>query len=283
MRALPISRTARRRFGLEADAATGPTPLAGAASRGLAADIVAARRVAAAVNRTRRAGEPSAQAGELAAFDLLHEIFHLLVVKAAELVPDTSMTASTEAVEEVVGEPVLDDLLEAVAEEFPDVDDRPPPVRLEELLLVRVANENPAARPLRDLVDDTPLPAEPRTATMTALEAYQGDLTPIGPNGETLVELLRAPARAHPTSIAGQLRYVRDHWRGLLGADLDALLDRLLVTLDVIAEEDRGLHLRFGGGGDGGGGGRGEAPTCRASTPSPSGSRATPPGCRAWC
>ena len=259
MRALPISRTARRRFGLEADAAPGPATVAGAATRGLAADIVAARRVVAAVNRTRRAGEPSAQAGELAAFDLLHEIFHLLVVKAAELVPDTSMTASTEAVEEVVGEPVLDDLLEAVADEFPDVDDRPAPVRLEELLLVRVANENPAARPLRDLVDDSPLPAEPRTATMTALEAYQGDLTPIGPNGETLVELLRAPARAHPTSIAGQLRYVRDQWRGLLGADLDALLDRVLVTLDVIAEEERGLHLRFGGGGDGGAGGRGES------------------------
>ena len=259
MRALPISRTARRRFGLEADAAPGPATVAGAATRGLAADIVAARRVVAAVNRTRRAGEPSAQAGELAAFDLLHEIFHLLVVKAAELVPDTSMTASTEAVEEVVGEPVLDDLLEAVADEFPDVDDRPAPVRLEELLLVRVANENPAARPLRDLVDDTPLPEEPRTATMTALEAYQGDLTPIGPNGETLIELLRAPARAHPTSIAGQLRYVRDQWRGLLGADLDALLDRVLVTLDVIAEEERGLHLRFGGGGDGGAGGRGES------------------------
>ena len=94
---------------------------------------------------------------------------------------------------------------------------------------------------------------------MTALEAYQGDLTPIGPNGETLVELLRAPARAHPTSIAGQLRYVRDQWRGLLGADLDALLDRVLLTLDVIAEEERGLHLRFGGGGDGGAGGRGES------------------------
>ena len=75
------------------------------------------------------------------------------------------------------------------------------------------------------------------------------------------MELLRAPARAHPTSLAGQLRYVREHWRGLLGADLDALLDRMLLTLDVIAEEDRGLHLRFGGGGDGGrGGGRGEAP-----------------------
>ncbi len=94
---------------------------------------------------------------------------------------------------------------------------------------------------------------------MTALETYQAGLTPIGPNGETLVELLRAPARAHPTSLAGQLRYVRDNWRGLLGADLDALLDRVLVTLDVIAEEERGLHLRFGGGGDGGAGGRGES------------------------
>ena len=180
---------------------------------------------------------------------------------------------------------MLDDLLDAVADEFPDVDDRPAPVRLEELLLVRVANENPAARPLRDLVDDAPLPAEPRTATMTALEAYQGDLTPIGPNGETLVELLRAPARAHPTSLAGQLRYVREQWRGLLGADARrAAGPRSCVTLDVIAEEERGLHLRFGGGGDGGAGGRGEAARpVRASRPSPSGSPATPRGCRGWC
>ena len=143
------------------------------------------------------------------------------------------MPVTTEVVEEAVGEPVLDDVLDAVADEFPDVDDRPAPSRLEELLLLRLANENPAARPLRDLVDDSPLPAEPRQETITALEAYQADLTPIGPNGETLVELLRAPARAHPTSLAGQLRYVREHWRGLLGADLDVLLDRLLVTLDV--------------------------------------------------
>ena len=172
------------------------------------------------------------------------------------------MPVSTEAVEGVVGEPLLDDLLDAVAVEFPDVDDRPAPGRLEELLLLRLANENPAARPLRALVDDAALPSQPRSETLSALETYQAGLTPIGPNGETLIEMLRAPARAFPTSLAGQLRYVREHWRGLLGTELDALLDRLLVTLDVIAEEERGLHLRFGGGGDGGGGGagRGEAP-----------------------
>ncbi len=252
MRALPISRTARRRFRLEAIA---PET---AGTRRLAASIAAARRVTMAVNATRRAGEPSAQAGELAALELLHEVFHLLVARAAELVPACAMDATSASVEGDVGSTVFDRLLDAVGEEFPDVGGTSEPVRLEELLLVRLAIENPAARPLRDLVDDTPLPAQPRAKVMSALEAYQAGLAPIGPNGETLVELLRAPARAHPTSLAGQLRFIRDNWRGLLGDTLDELLDRMLLTLDVIAEEERGLHLRFGGGfGDGGGG---EAP-----------------------
>ena len=89
-------------------------------------------------------------------------------------------------------------------------------------------------------------------------------MPPIGPNGETLVELLRAPARAHPTSLAGQLRYVRDNWGDLLGDALDDLLARMLLAIDVITQEERGLHLRFGGGGDGGAGafgGGGEAPS----------------------
>jgi glycosidase len=308
MRALPISRTALRRFRLDptlvapapagADAplapgaatppqpdrdrpaATAPHPEAPATSdagppphaqpaadppppsparRRGAGDLAVARRVAAAVNATRPPGVPSAQAGELAALDLLHEVFHLLIERAAELQPAASMAETEQAVETRIGEPELDGLLDAVAREFPETARKPTPDRLEELLLVRLANENPAARPLRDLVDDSPLPDEPREAAIGALEAYQATLPPIGPEGETLIQLLRAPMRAHPTSLAGQLRYVRERWRALLGDRLDALLDRLLLTLDVMAEEERGLHLRFGGGGGPGGGG-GEAP-----------------------
>jgi glycosidase len=253
MRALPISRTARRRFQLDSIA-----PPAAPASR-LVAGMAVARRVTAAVNATRRAGEPSAQAGDLAALELLHEIFHLLVARAAELVPPSAMSTTGDTVARSVGERELGGLLDAVGAEFPDVEGTPRPARLEELLLVRVANENPAALPLRDLIDDTPLPVRSRTKTLAAVETYQASLAPIGPNGETLVELLRAPARAHPTSLAGQLRYIRDSWRGLLGDALEGLLDRMLLTLDVISEEERGLHLRFGGGGFGDGGG-GEAP-----------------------
>ncbi len=260
MRALPLSRTARRRFRLDAPVnGTGtasPEVAAGPARRRLAANLPAARRVVAALNATLPPGAPSAQAGELAALELLHEIFHLLVERAGELDPAAGMPASTSAVGDALGDEDFAELLDAVGGEFPDVEDAAESVRLEELLLVRIANENPAARPLWPLVDDAPLPREERDASMRALELYHAARRPIGPNGETLVELLRAPARAHPTSLAGQLRYVRDTWSALLGDKLIGLLDRMLLTLDVIAAEEHGLHLRFGGGGAGDAGGR---------------------------
>jgi hypothetical protein len=267
MRALPFSRTARRRFELDAVAADAPAPVQATSRSRMAANLPAARRVVAKVNATRRAGEPSAQAGELAALELLHEISHLLIERAAELQPRTSMEVTTDAVTRAVGTIRADRLLGAVAGEFPDVEGAPTPAQLEELLLIRLANENPAARPLWVLVDDAPLAGADRVAALAALEAYQKALPPIGPDGETLVELLRAPALAHPTSLAGQLRYIRERWGAILGDALESILDRILLITDVIAEEERGLHLRFGGGGAGhgfGGGGdgagHGEAP-----------------------
>ncbi len=262
MRTLPYSRTARRRFRLDATTAPGaPAPEASAtpARRRLAANLPTARRVVAALNATLPPGAPSAQAGELAALELLHEIFHLLVERAAELDPPASIDQSAVEVEAALGDEDFAELLNAVGEEFPDVLGADEPVRLEEMLLVRIANENPAARPLVPLVDDGPLPRTERDVSMGVLERYYAARSPIGPNGETLVELLRAPARAHPTSLAGQLRYVREAWAALLGDKLTALLDRMLLTLDVMAEEERGLHLRFGGGA-GDAGGKGERP-----------------------
>ena len=185
----------------------------------------------------------------------------MVVARAAELVPESGMDRTADAVAAALGAAQVGGLLDDVGAEFPDVDARPTPARLEELLLIRVANENPAARPLRALVDDTPLLPPRRDAAIAAVERYEAGLPGIGPDGSTLLELLRAPARAHPTSLAGQLRYIRERWGDLLGDALDTLLDRMLLTLDVIGEEERALHLRFGGGGDGGaGGGRGEAP-----------------------
>jgi len=121
MRALPISRTARERYQLDQVAVAAapaapaipaaPAPPAIPAAQAaparpsrLVANLPAARRVVAAVNATRRQGEPSAQAGELAAFELLHEVFHLLIARAAELQPATSMVETDGAVDDAAGQ-----------------------------------------------------------------------------------------------------------------------------------------------------------------------------------
>ena len=133
-------------------------------------------------------------------------------------------------------------------------------VRLEELLLVRVANENPAARPLRDLVDDSPLPAEPRTRDDDRAGGVPGrpDADRAQRRDAGRAPAGAGPAPTRPRSPASCATSATN------GAACSAPTSTRCwtassSTLDVIAEEERGLHLRFGGGGDGGAGGRGES------------------------
>jgi len=63
--------------------------------------------------------------------------------------------------------------------------------------------------------------------------------------------MLRSPAVAIPESLGGQLGYIRERW----GTLLDDLLDELLRGLDLLAEEERALWLRFHGAGGGAGAG----------------------------
>ena len=66
-----------------------------------------------------------------------------------------------------------------------------------------------------------------------------------GPERQPLVAMLRAPAIAHPDSLSGQLRYIREHWGLLLAAS--GLLDRLTIGLDVLTEDERARWMRFHG------------------------------------
>ena len=238
------------RFGLDAARVPGrrsPAP----APRDLAADIVAARRVAAAVNATRRAGEPSAQAGELAALELLHEIFHLLVVKAAELVPPAAMDASTDASRRPSASP-WSTTCSTRSARVPRRR-RPPGARPARGAAAGPDRQRePGARPLRDLVDDSPLAAgaarrDDRRARglrrrPDADRAQRRDAGRAAARaGPRPPDVARRPAALRPRPLAR-----------LLGADSTRCSTACSSTLDVIAEEERGLHLRFGGGGDGG-------------------------------
>ena len=249
MREFHIRRTARERHAID-DA------LLSARGDLVVADLAAIRHLASRMNSVRPAGAPSVGAGEIVALGLLHEIAHLLTARF-ETLSAGSMAGALRDIRRRLGDADADLVLDRFASAFPGVGPEPEPAvdRLEELLLIRVANENPALGPLRELVDDRILRDGTRYDDLAAgLEAWfaAGDGLELGDGTRaSLVELLRAPARRVPTSLAGQLRYVREHWAAILGADLDAIIGRLDIAIGVLAEEERGLHLRFGGGGGG--------------------------------
>ena len=233
-----LSRTARTRFGVDGAPATEHGHLK-------VLDRAGVRRLAARMNETREPGSPPAQPGEIVAMGLLHEIFHMLVERYEEEAAKGTLEGAADDLEARLRADARK-VLRGFATEFP-TDGKPelPPEVVEELLLTRVANENPAAMPIRDLFDDRPLAtATPYEKAIAALEASLAGGPGFGPEGETLFELLRAPARHAPGSLSGQLRYIRERWRGLLGDALDRLMGEIDLTLGVLAEEERALQLR---------------------------------------
>ena len=282
MRAIHLSRDARHRHDLD-DAADERGGFG-------VADVAAARRAAQRINLDRAAGRapgpPTVTAGELIAVGVLHEVFHRLVERYEATVVPGAVSTAVSGAQSAAGRARVDRTVRGLAREFgrepvppghepvpagagrdaiaPDAAAEARAEALVEGLLLSVINEDPAAGRLRDLFDDRALRKEgayPRV--LAALEAQlaagwaavdDGGARRAKGRGDPLrgplPELLRAPSAASPTSLAGQLRWIREHWAELL-AGVEGLEDRLLLAADLVAEEERALHQRFGGGGPG--------------------------------
>ncbi len=247
-----VRREPRQRYALD-------RPLIGVRGDLVVSDTAGLRRLAARMNAARAAGAPSVQAGEIGALGLLHEVGHLLIARYEADVQPGAMAAALADLEARLG-PEAGRLLDQFGEEFPGAgpDPEPPEDRLEEMLLTRVANENPAIGQLQELVDDRVLVEGTRYRDAIArLERTFGDGPPVDDQGTSLLELIRLPARQAPTSLAAQLRFVRARWGVTLGESLEELIRRMDIAIGILAEEERALHLRFGGGGGGGANARG--------------------------
>ena len=160
---------------------------------------------------------------------------------------------------------------------------------LRELLLLRMAAENPAIDSFREILDDRPLAA---TSAYLKLVGGMDAVLAGGPLLDgldlTLCEALRAPIKASPDSLAGQVGFIRDHWSSLLPPEL---LVEVAVAFDILLEEDgngagavnRGRRrcLEFGGRRRRA---REEAVRSLAATitPSMNGFRRMPIGCPTW-
>ena len=240
MRELRVGRSSRERYELD-HSHLGPE------GQLLPDEVTAARRLAARLNERAAGGAPSAHAGEIVALGLLHEVGHALIDNyEQEVRPNVFGEALTE-LDDQLGRRSVDEVLTRLAAEFGAEPGRPD--LLESLLLLDIAAQNPASQPPHPLVDPGPVAAAKAYAAVTGgidglFGGGEGDAG--AGTGESLLDLLRAPARHSPTSLAGQLRYARDRWAKILPPELAA---RLVAGEDLLAEEERGLHLRFGGGG----------------------------------
>jgi glycosidase len=251
-----IAREARERYGF-ADrlfAVTGNV---------IIADLAASRELAHRMNAVRDAArhpDRTVNPGALNAMGLLDEVSHIVIEQYRVRRDPRAVLDALRWFEGRLGRDVLEHTLRAFAGRFPTVavyrglqsaadwlagttagvPNRA--VALEELITVWLGNVNPAFRPFRELFDDDALATATAYRALTAALREYFDTRPrFGPSNQNLIDMLRAPALASPDSLDGQLEYVRHHWGDLLGD----LLDRLLLAMDVLKEEQLALWLRF--------------------------------------
>jgi glycosidase len=195
------------------------------------------------------------KAGQLNAMGLIDEIFHYVCRLYRQKANATFFSGAISEIEDKIGKESLNDILFAFTEEFPPLavyknkedsriwlagkDENGIPNRdiaLEELMLLRLANENPAFKPFYNLFSDKALHGNTKyLAAWEALESWSLKNPPFGPEGFDLISMLRAPVKFSPDDLKGQLDYIRTRWITLLGD----WLARLLSGIDLISEEEK--------------------------------------------
>ena len=232
-------------------------------------DFRAARLLARRINEAVDAAllpEKAVRAGRLNAMALIDEILHDVARLFREMAAPDALSRALAQLERSMGARSLDGLLLAFVERFPPLSvyegrenaadwlagktaDGPGAslgipnreLAIEELVLLRLANENPAFAPFRFLFDEAVLAvpgtpeAEAYGEAIGVLGASFAAMPKFGPDDQDLLSMLRSPAQAAPYSLPGQLDYIRGHWGLVLG---DRLL-RLLGSLDLIREEEK--------------------------------------------
>ena len=197
--------------------------------------------------------EQAIQPGQLNAMGLIDEILHYIIALYRNEKNPQTMAQALEWLYEKIGKIGVDEALLTFAHHFPSValyrgeielesylegDTEGVPNRqiiLEEMLMLWLANKNPAFSPFIELFNHASL--EQETSYNHIIQQLYSFFTTqpfFGPDQQNLIDMLRSPAIAVPHSLSGQLEYIRDRWGALLGRYLSLLLS----SLDLIKEEE---------------------------------------------
>jgi glycosidase len=231
------------------------------------ANVSASRLFAHRMNLVRdveKHPERAVHAAALYAMGLIDEASHALMARYRQQFDPNVMLDALSFFSAQVGARELDKILLSFVQQFPgasvyrgeqtarewlaaSTDGTPHrAAAIEEMMLLWMANRNPAFRPFEELFEDSAL-AE-KTAYRQVAQQFPAyfatrPLVPIeGAAPVNLYDLLRAPAVAAPGSLREQLSVIRKQWKPLLGEGLERFL---LIAGDILHEEELAIWMRF--------------------------------------
>lgn len=248
-----VSRQARDRYGFD-------HALFAFTGNVIFANFQASRQFAEKINLQRdllNHPDQAVRAGEINAMGLIDEILHVVAAQYREQRNPHALAQALAWLKGHIGAQEVERALVQFAAEFPPLavyrgeltlaeyytaltDGLPnEQVLLEEMLMLWLENKNPAFAPYQELFDERRLSIESAyPQIMAELYRFYETQPRFGPDDQNLIDLLRAPALAHPHSLFAQLEFIRDRWSALLEGYLGTLLRRLMSSIDFIREEN---------------------------------------------
>lgn len=209
--------------------------------------------------------EQMIKTGQLNAMGLIDEIFHYVCYLYRREMNSNAFSNLLKECDELFGKENIDNLLLDFTGEFPPNDVYNEVVfaetylesinpatginnritTLEEIILLKLANENPAFEPFYMLFSDKNLAQNPLYEKLwQKVKEYFATQPKFGPKNNDLITMLKEPVVFSPKSLKGQLDYIRTYWGDLLGD----WLKRLLAGIDLISEEEKPAWHGLSGG-----------------------------------
>ncbi len=219
------------------------------------ANFYAARTFAQKINE-KRPPDQTVKAGQLNALGLVDELQHYALKQYREQKNPRVMQEAFDYLTAQIGPEEVEKTLRRFVQEFPPVavyrgeitaeeylrgetgGTLHHQIELEEMLMLWLANQNPAFELYRELFDDTPLRQETAyPLVMTGLREFFAAQPTFGLDNQNLIDFLRLPSLSAPDSLLAQLEFMRGRWGIMLGQ----YLYRLLGGLDFIREEEKAV------------------------------------------
>ncbi len=216
------------------------------------ADFASVRTLTHKLNATKQPGE-HVYPGELFAAGIIHEAYHLIIRKYDEKTGADVFGNAAKYIESQFGKAVFSAMLLRFTEVFPpeevfagsisaaeylhrtETGKTNVSLSFEELVMLLLANENPAAKKMIQLIDQAYVGSEAEIGDLKkATELFFANMPDFADGYSNIISMLRAPFLHSPDDFNAQLDYILEHWDKFLP---EAFRLQILRAKDLMKED----------------------------------------------